>query len=210
MSRPARLLSVVFLIGTVIAMPIAAFGVVFSIDPASAYLRTSQDSGVSNALALDLAALGIAPGHVIQILQLGAFKSGEPFADETTFTLGVFSSSAALLAPSALHRVPGAIASMEPDWWTGSTFFDALPTDIPEDFAITSSPLTVPTGATHLFIATPDSYYSDNTDPNQDYGVEILIVGVVPALPDWGLLLFGVLVMATGIWVMRRKPSVAH
>ena len=115
MSRPARLLSVVFLIGTAIAMPIAAFGVVFSIDPASAYLRTSQDSGVSNALALDLAALGIAPGHVIQILQLGAFKSGEPFADETTFTLGVFSSSAALLAPSAPHRVPGAIASMEPD-----------------------------------------------------------------------------------------------
>ncbi len=56
-----------------------------------------------------------------------------------------------------------------------------LPTDIDEDFVIvgpdsdypaTSEDFTavrVPAGATHLFVTADDSYFDDNSDPDNDY-----------------------------------------
>jgi len=159
-----------------LAAPLAVRAVDFAIDPLNAYLRTSQDEMAGDALSIDLVAIGIAPGDWILISRVGAFQPGEvDYEDDATFLLGVFSSSAVLLPMSAPHRVQDVVASGVDPWPTGPTYFDTLSTDIPEDFAVTSSGIQVPPGATHLFLAPPDAYYSDNSDPNGDFGVEISV-----------------------------------
>jgi hypothetical protein len=54
------------------------------------------------------------------------------------------------------------------------------PTDIPEDFRVTNSDggrssvtVTIPPGATHLFVGVEDSEPTDNRDPDGDYRVRI-------------------------------------
>ena len=151
---------------------------VFSVDPRRTYLRTNSDAPL-DALKIDLAALGIAPGNVIRLERLGAWDCGAPCADTVTGMGGVFSAGTTLLGPSAVHRVPGAVdAGVE--LVTGGTFFGALPTDIPEDFAITDTTIQVPLGATHLFVGALDSLYSDNSDPNGDFKLQISVVDVSP------------------------------
>ena len=67
-------------------------------------------------------------------------------------------------------------------------------TDVLEDF-LTSEPgathpkvesVTVPSGATHLFIAVPDERYMDNSDPDNDLNVMILAEPGIPALSGTG------------------------
>jgi uncharacterized repeat protein (TIGR01451 family) len=72
----------------------------------------------------------------------------------------VFSNSDTLLAPNALARVPGAIDA-GPDFISAPTAFGNEPTDISQDF-ILSTTVQIPVGATHLFLGVVDSYYQDN------------------------------------------------
>ncbi len=202
---------VLLLMSAVLATPLAARAVYFSLDPLDTFLRTSQDIDAGNAISVDLAALGIEPGERIRIRQIGSYQPGEEgFEDDATFILGVFSTSAVLLPGTELDRVQDAVASELDPWLTGPTFFDTLGTDISEDFAVTSSVIQVPPGATHLFLAPPDSYYSDNSDPNGDFGVKIQVGATVPAFPFWGHTLFFVLMLAAGVWMVRRKAHAAH
>jgi hypothetical protein len=47
-------------------------------------------------------------------------------------------------------------------------------TDITQDFVVNPyAPVTVPTNARYLFLCAPDSFYSDNTDSNNDYFIQI-------------------------------------
>lgn len=151
-----------------------------SVDPRRAYLRTNSDSPL-DALKVDLQLLGIAPGDVIRLERLGAWDCG-PCADTGTGMIAVFSAGAVLLPPSQPHRVPGAIDAGA-DVVTGPTFFGGLATDIPQDFAISDTTIQVPNAATHLFVGTIDSFYSDNSDPNGDFRLRISIVdGTPPAI----------------------------
>ncbi|MCO6433356.1 hypothetical protein, partial [Nitrosomonas nitrosa] len=84
------------------------------------------------------------------------------------------------------------------------TFFGNLPNDIAEDFLITNTLIQIPAGAAYLFVAASDSYYSDNSDLDGDYGMRITQVIPVP-LPDtiW-LISLGLLVL---IRFDKRKPE---
>jgi hypothetical protein len=91
----------------------------------------------------------------------------------------VFSSNATLFSADQLNRVPGAIASDGPSINTGTTYFGAFSTDIPQDFQIgsggapSSTVVTIPAGANFLFAAVVDSFYGDNRDPNGDLAITI-------------------------------------
>jgi len=83
--------------------------------------------------------------------------------------IGVFSSNNGLLSVSEAERVPGAINAGQ-DIDTGETWFSKENTDLPEDFQITPSTgftIQVPQNAKYLFISMLDSWYPDNTSPNQ-------------------------------------------
>jgi len=60
------------------------------------------------------------------------------------------------------------------DFESGRTYVNDRPTDIPEDFYCTPEvSVTIPANATHLFVCASDVYHSDNSDPEDDFGVEI-------------------------------------
>ena len=60
------------------------------------------------------------------------------------------------------------------DYVSAPTYVDGQPTDIPEDFKCDPEVLiTIPDGATHLFLGARDVYFADNTDVDGDFGVRI-------------------------------------
>ena len=79
-------------------------------------------------------------------------------------------------------------------------------TDIPEDFRIANTVVQVPVGATYLFVAAHDIYYSDNSDPDGDYGVRITPLTSVPETPTFFLLLAAMVAMF-GVSFMKRSAA---
>jgi hypothetical protein len=151
-----------------------------SLDPRRTYLRTNNDASLP-AVPLSLAARGIVPGDRIELARQGDFDNG-PGGDTFTTLTAVFSASDVLLPSDQLHRVPDALDAGV-DLVSAPTHFGGLPTDIPEDFVISSSAypsgtvcVIVPTGATHLFFSAPDSLFFDNSDPDGDWGVAITLL----------------------------------
>ena len=196
----------------------------FRLDSRASFLRlgsgasqccgSGTDAPVIVPTTFDLTALGIAPGDTILLEELGDFRysSFDDSTDTTTATIAVFSSSRTIitgpgnsLGPDAydtLNRIPGAIAAGTPVF-TGNTLFGNLPTDIPEDFQVDVGPslsftVTVPTGAAFLFVTTWDSHYSDNVDPDDDYGVRIR------SIPEPSTLVL--LGCAAGAALVLRRP----
>ena len=145
-------------------------------DPRETYLRQdAQDSPQVSSFAIPLEFGEFAPGDVITFRVLGAWSPGPQFA-ETSNTIAVFSADERILPSTAAHRIPGAI-SCGRTVQTGPSAISNSPTDIPEDFIFggQSGEITVrvPQGAKYVFIGTPDAFYSDNTDADGDYYVEI-------------------------------------
>jgi hypothetical protein len=97
-----------------------------------------------------------------------------------------------LLAPNILNRVPGSLnAGLSITTW--NTLFGNLATDIPHDFGITNTLVQVPFGATHLFVAAHDIYYSDNSDPDGDFAVRVNKIASVPEPSTFLLFIPGVI-----------------
>lgn len=149
------------------------------VDPRQTYTLTSaQDYTDVDAPAVDLSALGYAPGHRVCFRAEGDYiVDGTERATERDLALvtAVFSSTPELLSGDLLERVPGAIEAGE-DYITLDTFLDDLATDISQDFVADDVCLTIPDGARYVFFATVDSYYSDNTDArvnDRPFGVRI-------------------------------------
>ena len=153
------------------------------VDVLSAYLHLDPADLANPAQPIDLASMGLVPGYVIGLECAGDWNAG-PGGDVQTNLLGVFSSDASLLAPSLLHRVPGAIDGGSYNF-SGSTWPGGEPTDIPEDFLIGRPGISIkiPPGATRLFVTPADIYYRDNSDPDGDLGVTITLISTasVPA-----------------------------
>jgi hypothetical protein len=146
------------------------------IDVFAAYLHVDPADSTAAAPALALAGLGLNPGDTVHLQPVGDWDAG-PWGDEQINTLVVFSADATLLAPTAPHRVPGALAAGVPNV-TGPTWPSGEPTDIPEDFAILVAggvSVVIPAGATHVFVTVADIYYRDNSDPDGDFGVQITL-----------------------------------
>ncbi len=90
---------------------------------------------------------------------------------------GVFSSSGELLDKTVANRVPGALSVTE---GAISPIVSDPANDIEGDFWIPSQSVTpegvlvrVPAGATHLFLGAADTQWFDNSDPENDYGIQI-------------------------------------
>ncbi|MBI5851387.1 MAG: hypothetical protein HZB39_10240 [Planctomycetes bacterium] len=157
---------------------------VLRIDPRHTYLLRSNDA-VPEPLAISLSAVGVSPGQVVRMRAVGDWDCGGPCADNGINTGAVFSNGATLLPATQRFRVPGAIDA-GCDIVTGPTYFGSLANDIQEDFAVSlgsTSAVTqaaviveVPANATHVFVCALDSLYSDNTDPDGDYGVEFTVL----------------------------------
>lgn len=161
-------------VSTARAMPVD-----ISVDPMATYLHTDEDVSALDAPVIDLNALGIFAGDSIRLTRLGDYAVSLGGNDTVRWMLGVFSTGSALLGGDEPHRVPGAIEA-GPDLGTGPTFMNGEPTDIPEDFLIGNSAGTindlvieVPTGALFLFVAAPDNFYGDNSDPDRDFALRI-------------------------------------
>lgn len=171
-------------------------------------------------LVIDLAALGYTPGTVIHLQRLGDYTltdpafAPDPFAADDFTNLGaVFSTSGTLLdlddvavSDAAPNRIPGAIpvweAAFNDDPALGNnatpiTYTANLIANIPFDFFVGDTFITVPTGARYLFVGVPDNYYADNFDPDGDFGLRI-------GIPEPGTA--AILVLAAGLLAARRRP----
>jgi hypothetical protein len=146
------------------------------------YLRVDPTDTASPALIVPLADHGLAPGTTIRIEAVGEYDNG-PGGDVYSPLMAMFSASGTLLGPSLLVRVPDAIEAGT-DYVTHTTCPGAYPTDIPQDFTVDAPgvEVTIPAGATHLFLCPRECYSSDNSDPDADFGVRITVVstGVPP------------------------------
>ena len=179
----------------------------FSIDSRATFLRTSEDPLALNSVPIELSSLGISGGDLIRLEQLGDVSYwSNPIRDYLTNMIGVFSASDVLLPAYLQNRVQDAIDSGE-DVFTLPTSQGggSLPTNIAQDFLISDITIRVPTSATYLFVAAPDIYYSDNADPDRDFGVRISSVSQSVPEPTsaLGLLAFGISVSA----LQKRKQQ---
>jgi hypothetical protein len=176
-----------------------------SIDPLKTFLFTNNDpwsglGSVAGSVPIALGDLGISGGDTVRLEMLGDWYDGHAgysgnvsSLDVVSEMIGVFSNSSTLLAPNMLNRVPGSLdAGLSMTSW--NTLFGNLSTDIPYDFGITNTLVQVPFGATHLFVAAHDIYYSDNSDPDGDFGVRINRIASVPE-PSTALLVMLALVV---------------
>jgi hypothetical protein len=162
-------------------------GEFFSIDPADAYLHVEASDTAGVAVAIDLAAVGFLPGDLLHMRRIGDFIAVVPGGlDDQTWLAGVFSASSVLLSESLLDRAQDALTARNgTPVVSNPTFPLNEPTDIAEDFLIgplagkgpASIAVTIPAGATHLFVAAPDNHFLDNSDPDGDFGVEIARIG---------------------------------
>jgi hypothetical protein len=148
--------------------------------PKDAYLHVHASDSAAPATVLALSALGAVPGQSLRMAGFGDMDNG-PAGDTILSLIGLYSSSATLLGPELLQRVPGALDA-GPEFVSAPTFTGAQPTDIPEDFRITSSVqpsaiIEIPADATHLFIGHHDSQWFDNSDPDGDLGCSVTVVG---------------------------------
>lgn len=211
MSRPASLAAtrrgpLAVLALCALAVPLAAQATTVPLDPKATYLHTNSDNSV-DATPIALTALGVVPGQCLHMRRVGDYDNG-PGGDTFTSMVGVFSSTSTLLGKAELERVPGALEAGV-DVVTSVTYFGSQPTDIPEDFAISTATVTevtvkVPAGAAWIFLSTGDQLFYDNSDPDADYGIEFTVggcwtdlglglagAGGVPALVGTGTLLGG-------------------
>ncbi|QDU66350.1 hypothetical protein [Engelhardtia mirabilis] len=148
--------------------------------PKACYLHVHSSDSAGSAAVVPLAGLGAVPGKSLLLEGFGDLDNG-PSGDTILSLIGLYSSSPTLLGPELLHRVPGAIdAGVE--FISAPTLSGGQPTDIPEDFRITSAAqpnvvVAIPVGALYLFIGNHDSQWFDNSDPDGDLGCRVTVVG---------------------------------
>jgi hypothetical protein len=158
------------------ALPLSAGTTTIPFDSRQTYLLTYDDPGALDAIPVSLASIGLSSGMTIDLQATGTFcyhwnGSMCPNAFGIPSVAGVFSSTSQLGPSNMLNRVTGAIASNGPPIVTLPTNNGNIPTDIPQDFSISSigeypdGPFTlvnIPNGANYLFVSVNDSYYGDN------------------------------------------------
>lgn len=151
------------------------------------YLRTGNDPTAVPAPGIPLSAVGTGAGQLLSIRTVGAYQINGLGGDTQNTLVCVFSSGATLLPDGQQIRVPGAIAA-GPSVATQNAYYGNLVTDIPQDFVASRTSwqngvqVRVPTGATHIFVATTSSFYGNHSDPNSNFAV-VFEAGVSATLP---------------------------
>jgi hypothetical protein len=156
-----------------------AQGVFVSLNPAATFWRTGGENPPP-APVHSLASLGLTPGGWCTLEEVGDWAAGGGYPDAGRGLVAVFSTSSTLLDGSVQNRVPGGVGTGA-SVTSGPTFYGGLPTDMPTDFFVShfgSEPhatyVRVPLSAQFVFFAAGDSLFSDNSDPDGDYGVMIV------------------------------------
>ncbi len=148
----------------------------FRLDPTQTYLRSGPPPSTNTPL--QLSQIGAQPGQMIRLEAFGTYDrdgSGINATDSYGDLLGLFSKTATLLTHTEHRRVPGAI-SAGPTHQSKNVWIGGMPTDIPEDFNIGSGiDVIIPEGAEYLFFSPDDSQFHDNSDPDLNYGVKIIV-----------------------------------
>lgn len=142
------------------------------VNPTGTYFRTHQDAAGPPRI-LRLSDFGVAPGDQVLLERFGEYQY-QGRGDRSLIRegmVGVFSSSNTVLAQDQPARVPGALQSSAPGFVTRPTLYGSFPTDIPQDFEIENTTVTVPAGAVFLFVSPNDDFFEDNIDEDQDYRV---------------------------------------
>lgn len=158
------------------ALPLSAGTTIIPFDSRQTYLLTYNDPLALDANPVALSSIGFSSGMTIGLQATGIFcyhwTGGTcPGGFGIPSVVGVFSSTSQLGPSNMLNRVTGAIASNGPPIVTLPTNNGNIPTDIPQDFSISSigeypsgpfTWVTIPNGANYLFFSVNDSYYGDN------------------------------------------------
>jgi Ca2+-binding RTX toxin-like protein len=154
------------------------------VNPAATYLadtRTgSTDITAPAATQVLLSTLGLQPGDVMGIAKQGDYQPGNSFADNRTDMLAVFMDANGLPVSPSVFR-----------GFTSQTQSSGLNTNIDADFSVASgyTRVQIPANAVSIAFTANDIFYSDNTDPDNDYGAW---VGAIAHFENSGSdLLFG-------------------
>ncbi len=145
-----------------------------SLSPRITFLLQDATDPGEQPVIIDLNPFLIRPGDELRLELLGEIKYGATSTDDGLGALiAVFSSSNTILPQSTRQRVPGAI-SAGLSAISLPTFNNNIDTDITEDFLVFRNMVVkIPQGARYLFLGVRDSFISDNTDPNGNFGIRI-------------------------------------
>jgi len=147
----------------------------FKIDPSGSYLADTV--GGTNGVGKDaapastkvlLSSFGAAPGSVITLSAVGNYRSAATSTDTST-------SLAAVFVNATGQRI-------EPDAFLGYstlTQSSGKATSVSQDFFVPISGLVqvhVPVGAVEIWFSVNDTFFSDNTDPDNNFGVNAGLV----------------------------------
>jgi hypothetical protein len=184
------------------------------LDPRATYLQVDPagccgfpEGDFPSAAPLALDGYGLAAGDAFSLRQVGDFAFAFDAPDETSEGLVARFSATTVILPNAvsgpLDRLPDAVDA-------GVAPFETSLSDVPFDFFVPNDApvdLTVPEGARYLFFTLNDVFFSDNRDPDQDFGVAIgLPSRSVPEPGSVGLVLV-VLLGWLGLSGARRVRS---
>lgn len=147
---------------------VGPLGSTIHVDPRQGLL-TGLSSYELPATAHALVDLGVAPGDRLELRSVGSFVgSGIAFEPDGR-------SMQAMFTASPVINVLSRIASDAPQ-------YEAPLFTMAEDFAVptTGVVVTVPAGATHLFVVASDLDYEDNADEDADFGFQYRVVNAAP------------------------------
>lgn len=156
----------------------AAQVITVPVAPNVSFLHTDPTDFPADATPISLAGLGLTPGSVIKLQSVGDWDNG-PGGDIHFWQAGVFSGSSTLLPGTERYRVPDALGvGININLGVTCPYADSM--DTPQDFRIdtTGVVLTIPLGATHLFVMPLDCFSMDNTDPDGDCGLKITVIAL--------------------------------
>ena len=138
-----------------------------SVDPRGTYLNVPPTDAANAPTTVLLSTLGLVPGDVITLSRNGTWQGNAISPDDATWLLAVFSGAGGLIAPATY------LTFTTPLQFRSTT----ESTDVIEDFLVVGpgvTTVTIPAGATSLKFSPNDTFFEDNTDPDGDYGVEVL------------------------------------
>jgi len=135
----------------------------FKVDPKGSYFNGSGDAA-NAATKVSLASLSVAAGDLLYIGRMGDYQNSATAADNSGGMVASFLNAAG-------QRVAPAVFLSSTSTYNQSTGS----IDVTEDFDVNSgsTQVLVPVGATQIQFAARDSYFADNTDPDNDFGVNL-------------------------------------
>jgi hypothetical protein len=155
-------------------------GLFYGLNSKSSYLIASNGDKPQPPLVIKLSDVGAVPGNKLQITRIGTFADSQLLSNgNLTQVSGLFSSSNTVLGTNVQNRIPGAIQSFAPMFFTPFIFkgFFIQPTDIPQDFLIDPSiTVVVPNGAAYLVVAPFSPNLVWGNDSGFDLGVALQVV----------------------------------